>query len=139
MNHSERMEMLGQILDGIEGWLDAKGIVIHNPEKDEDQDPYAANIYGTDYGELSNIIESTLINWDLLEEETKVPTETYHVTFAIDGRCVVDVNAERGNIEQIKDKARVAFMDTDLGTDMEIVGSEFVCIEDQDWNIIWEQ
>ena len=70
MTHSERMEMLGQIIDGIEDWLDAKGIVISNPEKDED--PYAANIYGTDYGELSNIIESTLISWDLLGEETKL-------------------------------------------------------------------
>ena len=69
MNHSERMEMLGQIIDGIEDWLDSKGIVIPNPEKDED--PYAANIYGTDYGELSDIIESTLISWDLLEEETR--------------------------------------------------------------------
>lgn len=62
-----RQELLGQIIDIFEDFLDDKGITI--PNEDKADDPNAANIYGMDYGRLSNEIEETLVNWGLLEQE----------------------------------------------------------------------
>lgn len=65
-------EFVGQIIDGFEDFLESKGISIENPEKQEavndGEDPDSiCIIYGTDYGELQSYIESTLINWGLLQ------------------------------------------------------------------------
>ena len=57
-------EFVGQIIDGFEDFLEAKGIDIPNPEKAESEGQ--AIIYGTDYGELQSYIENSLINWGLL-------------------------------------------------------------------------
>lgn len=66
LNNSERMELIGQLVDIFEDFLDAKGIVVRNPEKNEDPD--TANIYGTDYSEIADGLEATLINWNLIEK-----------------------------------------------------------------------
>ena len=63
-------ELVGQIIDIFEDFLDERGIVLQNPERDEDEnlDPEnSANIYGTDYGELQDAIEATLYNWNITE------------------------------------------------------------------------
>lgn len=65
--HSERMALLGRIIEVFEDFLDEKGIRI--PNEDRPDDPDAANIYGMDYGWLSNEIEELLINEGLLEQE----------------------------------------------------------------------
>lgn len=65
--HSERMALLMQIIEVFEDFLDSKGITIQNDEKD--QDAGATNIYGTDYGILSDQIEAILIDEGLLAEE----------------------------------------------------------------------
>ena len=63
-------ELIGQIIDLFEDFLDEKGIVIENPERDEEEDTeMAANIYGTDYGDLADGIEEILTNWELIEKE----------------------------------------------------------------------
>ena len=59
-------ELVGQIIDGFEDFLDKRGIVLANDEKADDPE-CAANIYGTDYGELQTYIEDTLRNWGLIE------------------------------------------------------------------------
>jgi len=69
MTHSERMELIGQLVDVFEDFLDAKGITIANDEKADDE--YAANIYGTDYSCIADDLEQTLINWNLLDEERR--------------------------------------------------------------------
>lgn len=59
---------IGQIIDGFEDFLDRRGIALDNPERDEDENVVAeeaANIYGTDYGELQSYIEGVLNNWGL--------------------------------------------------------------------------
>ena len=66
LNNSERMELIGQLVDVFEDFLDARGIGILNPEKNEDPD--AANIYGTDYSEIADGLEATLTNWNLIEK-----------------------------------------------------------------------
>lgn len=58
-------EMVGQIIDIFEDFLEEKGIDIENPEKIQAED--ACILYGTDYGKLQSAIEETLINWKLAE------------------------------------------------------------------------
>lgn len=61
-------EFVGQIIDIFEDFLDERGVILDNPERDEDPnaDPEGmANIYGTDYGELQDAIEDTLVNWGI--------------------------------------------------------------------------
>ena len=63
-------ELIGQFIDLFEDFLDEKGIVIENPERNEEEDAeMAANIYGTDYGDLADGIEEILANWKLIEKE----------------------------------------------------------------------
>ena len=65
-------ELVGQIIDIFEDFLEEKGIQIDNPEKEgavicgEHPDDLAI-IYGTDYGELQSQIEDTLVRWKLAE------------------------------------------------------------------------
>ena len=66
----DKPEFIGQIIDLFEDFLDEKGVVIKNPERDEEEDAeMAANIYGTDYDILSGGIEEILRHWKLLEGE----------------------------------------------------------------------
>ena len=61
-------EFAGQIIDIFEDFLEEKGILIENTERDEDA-AYAAIIYGSDYGYLQDRIYDTLRNWKLAGEE----------------------------------------------------------------------
>ena len=66
-------EFVGQIIDIFEDFLDARDIILNNPERDEDEnlDPEeSANIFGTDYGELQSAIEETLNNWHVAERRS---------------------------------------------------------------------
>ena len=67
MERNDRMAVLIDIIEVFEDFLDRKGIVIPNDEKDDD--PGASNIYGTDFGALSEDIEQSLIWYGLLDEE----------------------------------------------------------------------
>lgn len=60
----ERTNFIGKVLEVVEDFLEEKGIDIPNPEKEND--PYAAILYGTDYGILQSGIE------DVLEEYKEV-------------------------------------------------------------------
>lgn len=61
MSNSERLEILNSFIEVFEDFLDEKGIVIPNDEKEQSPES-AANIYGTDYGNLSDRIETLLVN-----------------------------------------------------------------------------
>ena len=61
-------EFVGQIIDIFEDFLDERGVILENPERNKDPgvDPEsAANIYGSNYGELQDTIEDTLVNWGI--------------------------------------------------------------------------
>lgn len=63
-------EFVGQIIDIFEDFLDERGVLLENPERDEDPDAdpeSVANIYGSDYGELQDAIEDTLVNWGICQ------------------------------------------------------------------------
>ena len=72
VTNADLPELVGQILDTFEDFLEAKGINIENPEKAEavadGEDPESICIlYGTDYGDLQSDIEDILVNWKLAE------------------------------------------------------------------------
>lgn len=60
------LELIGQIICVFEDFLDDKGIVIPNPERDDKSD---ANIYGDDYFNLETGICDVLERYGVLEEK----------------------------------------------------------------------
>lgn len=74
MNNELRVELLGQILDCFEDFLEEKGVEIWNDEKMESENP--AILYGTDYGNLEEEVASVLVNWGLLESKETPHTST---------------------------------------------------------------
>lgn len=62
-------EFVGEIIDVFEDFLDVKGIHIFNEER-EDDDPYAAHIYGSDYDSLEFEIKRIINLWKLAEPDT---------------------------------------------------------------------
>lgn len=74
MTNSDKLEFIGQIIDIFEDFLDEKDVKINNPDRDrdaiEDASCSKANIYGCDYGYLSDRIESTMTNWGFFKEES---------------------------------------------------------------------
>lgn len=63
-------EFVGQIIDIFEDFLEDHNVTLDNPEKE--QDPDAAIIYGSDYGDLYQEIEELLVNWsEAAEAESK--------------------------------------------------------------------
>ena len=65
MTNSERLESLACIIELFEDFLDKKGIVIPNDEKDQEPES-ASNIYGTDYGNLEGQLEHLLIRLGMM-------------------------------------------------------------------------
>lgn len=61
----ERLEIIAPFIEIFEDFLDDKGIVIENDEKEQSESP--SNIYGTDWGNLCDRIEAYLINLGVLE------------------------------------------------------------------------
>ena len=73
LSNSDRMEMLGCIIDIFEDWLEEKGITaedIPNPEREENEmdldGENTAIIYGSDYDFLTSQVESVLIRSGIL-------------------------------------------------------------------------
>ena len=79
------MTVVQKILDLFEEYLDEKGVVIDNPEREEDDN--AAQIYGTEYGyledEITKIIENEhcliTTSFPAFKAELKVEHDVIHV------------------------------------------------------------
>lgn len=82
VKRNEKIEFLGQLIDVFEDFLDEKGIMIPNPEKNEDPDN-PANLYGTDYENIQSALEETLVNWGILESD--VPEAEYLFKVSLNG------------------------------------------------------
>ena len=65
-NNDKRMELIGQIVDIFEDFLEEKGVTLENDEREEDEEP--ALIYGTDYGWLQQDLEDLIDNWHMHAE-----------------------------------------------------------------------
>lgn len=80
LNRDNMQEFICEIIEHFEDFLNAKGIELDNPEKQEaiaagesDEDSIC-NIYGTDYGWLQSEIEASLKFWELIPKD---PDEEY--------------------------------------------------------------
>lgn len=79
LNQDNMQEFICDVIETFEDFLDAKGIELDNPEKqeaiDDGEDPESiCNIYGTDYGNLASDIEASLKFWELIPKD---PDEEY--------------------------------------------------------------
>ncbi len=75
VNEMNKPELIGNIIDIFEDFLDEKGIIVPNPERDEDPELDAessANIYGEDYDSLSTSLENLLRSWNITEPSEPV-------------------------------------------------------------------
>lgn len=61
-----RLSFLADVVEVFEDFLDRRGIVIPNEDKEEDEG--ASNIYGCDFAELSDNVEEVLIKYGFLKE-----------------------------------------------------------------------
>ena len=60
-------ELIGQIIDIFEDFLEDHNIDIPNEERDEDTDD-AAIIYGSDYGQLQEELLELMKAWEIIEK-----------------------------------------------------------------------
>ena len=63
LNKSTKAEFVSQVIEIFESFLDDRNIVLDNYEKEDDED--AANIYGSDYGELQTGLEDLIDRWGI--------------------------------------------------------------------------
>lgn len=70
INREDMAEFTGQVIDIFEDFLDDKGIIIPNLEREADDEENSANIYGSDYGDLQSRITELAETWKLTTEET---------------------------------------------------------------------
>lgn len=75
INEMNKPELIGNIIDIFEDFLDGKGVIIPTLERDEDPELDAessANLYGEDYDSLSASLENLLRSWDVIEPSSPV-------------------------------------------------------------------
>ena len=70
INKMNKPELIGNIIDIFEDFLDDKGIIIPNPEKDED--PELDMESPEDYDSLSTSLENLLRSWSIAEPSEPV-------------------------------------------------------------------
>ena len=68
----QKTQFIGDIIEIFEEFLEERGIVIDNPEKqdaidDGEDEASIANIYGTDYGNLEEELEYLLNSWKIID------------------------------------------------------------------------
>ena len=66
ISEEELPEFERDLIEGFERFLEEKGIIIPNSEKDED--PNASNIYGSDYGALQQMIQDVAEAWKIVKK-----------------------------------------------------------------------
>ena len=64
VSQADAPELIGQIIDIFEDFLEERHVVLNNDERDEDPD--AAIIYGSDYGILQDQLQQTFRFWQLI-------------------------------------------------------------------------
>ena len=64
LTFEEMNELCCEIIESFEDFLDRRGIVLENEEKEEDE--CASNIYGYDYAELEDEVRYALKKWGLV-------------------------------------------------------------------------
>ena len=130
----DRKEFIGQVIDVFEDFLDEKGIVIPNEERDTNHDlepEGSTNIYGNDYDSIKEKLEKLFINWSVLEDER--PLVEYLFEVSINGsKCGGTISVEAYDSDTAYQKAQgqvaealyKALPTLDIEYDIEIVQEE---------------
>lgn len=127
-------EFIGQVIDILEDFLDEKGIIIPNAERDMNSNlrpEESANIYGSDYGFMQDELKNLFISWKVLEVER--PLIDYQFKVFINGeRCEGTVSVKAVDIddacqkaqEKVSDRLCRAFPELDIEYSVDPVESE---------------
>lgn len=130
----DRKEFIGQVIDIFEDFLDEKGIVIPNEDRDVDPDldpEGSTNIYGNDYNSIKDKLEKLFINWSVLEDER--PLVEYLFEVSINGsKCGGTISVEAYDSDTAYQKAQdqvaealyKALPTLDIEYDIELVQEE---------------
>ena len=130
----DRKEFIGQVIDIFEDFLDEKGIVIPNEDRDTDPDlepEGSTNIYGNDYDSIKEKLEKLFINWNVLEDER--PLVEYLFEVSINGsKCGGTISVEAYDSDTAYQKAQdqvaealyKALPTLDIEYDIELVQEE---------------
>lgn len=125
----DRSEFVGSVIDIFEGFLDEKGIVIPNTEKEDEADlapDDLANFYGSDYDRVEKELEELFVNWKVLEDERPLVDYCFKVSLN-GGYCkgIISVKAadpddayQRAQ-DKISDGLSKAFPELDIEYDVE--------------------
>lgn len=63
----------------------------------------------------------------------------YYVTFKVDARYTVEVDAAEGSMEEVKKKAQEKYMGANFGELHDVVSGEAVTVENEAGDIVWEK
>lgn len=97
LKQTDLPEFTGQIIDVFEDFLEARGVELDNNERDENDD-FAAIIYGSDYDDLRESIVKILNGWGLIATSTGPCTD--NLATACDKlRCALNENNKRITIK----------------------------------------
>ena len=83
------------VIEVFESFLESKNIDIPNSEKEEDE--YASNIYGSDFGFLEDEIWSLMAEYGLVGEEKEEETAMENQKKEAPKKINVEVNGEKAN------------------------------------------
>lgn len=130
----DKKEFIGQVIDVFEDFLDEKGIVIPNEDRDMNPDlepEVSTNIYGNDYDSIKEKLEKLFINWSILEDER--PLVEYLFEVSINGsKCGGTISVEAYDSDTAYQKAQdqvaealyKALPTLDIEYDIELVQEE---------------
>lgn len=134
MKENEKAEFLGQLIDIFEDFLDEKGIVIPNEERDMDPnlDPdNSANIYGRDYDSIRSGLEEILVNWGILESDAPMAEYLFKVSLngvPCEGKLAVKATDEDAAYQiakdMVSDRLCTAFPELDIEYGIDFVDAD---------------
>lgn len=97
-----------------------------------------ANVYGMScgFGEPTMLATNLKAYNDLNESKKRVNSMKYYVTYKVEARYIVEVEAV--NLEEARKKASEEFSDADFGVAEDIDGEDII-VEDENGNYLWER
>lgn len=125
----DRSEFIGSVIDIFEEFLDEKGIVIPNTEREDEPDlapDELVNFYGSNYDRVGKELEELFVNWKVLEDDR--PLVDYCFKVSLNGvYCKGTISVKATDLDDAYQKAQnkvsdglsKAFPELDIEYDVE--------------------
>lgn len=140
MKEAEETEFVGQIIDIVDDFLEARNVSLPVSEKAKEEDGIALNnsavICGSDYDELADKFKGLLKSWAIVRQTPEQVEEDYRER----ERDYREQDAYRHLLEYFdgdKEKVDMLYDETDLSLLVDRFEDEFDCNVPE--NEIWEQ